>query len=281
MTSYLFTPAHVERLTSRAHERGADVVLLDLEDAVPPAQKAQARAGLSGVVAGLKGARVAVRVNAPLGEMVRDIEAAVQAGVETIMLPKVASAALPALVAQHLAACEAEAGQSPGKLALIALIESAEGVLNAPNIARVPRVTALALGPEDLCADLGIAPSVESLTAPAQQLIWAAKAAGISALGLPDSIAIVQDASRFEASVALGQRLGFDGVLCIHPAQVSAVNRLYGPAPEAVAAARRLVAAYQAAGGGAILFEGRMVDAPIVAQALTLLRRNPDQTVPA
>lgn len=283
--SYLFTPAHQERLLARAHERGADVVLLDLEDSVPPGHKPGARAGLAQTVAALaaKGARVAVRVNAGLGDLARDIEAACLPGVETLMVPKVASPDFLRLVAGHLAACEAEAGLSR-PIDLIALIESAEGLLNAAAIARAPRLTALAFGTEDFSADCGISPTPETLTTPAQQLIWAARAAGIAALGLPASIADVTDTARFESHAALGQRLGFDGVLCIHPRQVEIVNRLYSPAPEALEEARRIVAAYEAAlakGQGAVLLDGKMIDPPVVARALTLLRRNPGHTAPA
>lgn len=275
--SYLFTPAHQPRLVARAHERGADVVLLDLEDSVPAARKAEARAGLPAAVAALAshGARVAVRVNAGLGDLARDIEAAALPGVEALMVPKVASAEVLRLVADHLTSCE-PAGQPP--IGLIALIEIAEGLLHAPAIARAPRVTALAFGTEDFSADCGFDPTPETLTHPAQHLIWAARAAGVSALGLPGSIADVADAERFAAAAALGQRLGFDGALCIHPRQVEIVNRIFTPSDAALEHARRLVAASAAAeaeGRGAVLFEGRMVDPPIVARAVRLLRQSP------
>lgn len=283
--SYLFTPAHQDRLLARAHERGAEVVLLDLEDSVPPAEKPRARAGLAEAVAGLtaKGARVAVRVNAGLGDLARDIEAACLPGVESLMVPKVASPDLLRLVADHLASCEA-AARLVHSIGLIALIESAEGLLNAPRIARARRLTALAFGTEDFSADCGISPTPETLAAPAQQLIWAARAAGIAALGLPASIADVADTARFEAHVALGQRLGFDGVLCIHPRQVEIVNRLYIPTHEALAEARRIVAAFEGAtanGQGAVMLDGAMIDPPVVARALRLLRQSPGHKDPA
>lgn len=285
--SYLFTPAHQPRLLARAHQRGADVVLLDLEDSVPQAEKPAARAGLADAVGGLvgRGARVALRVNAPLADCVRDIEAACLPGVEAVMLPKTTSADQIRLIAAHLATCEAAAGLAPGAITLIALIESAEGLLNAAPIAKAtPRLAALAFGPEDFSLDCGLVPCPETLGAPAQALVLAARAAGIGALGLPDSIAEVAEIDRFAASARLARRMGFDGVLCIHPAQVAAVNAAFAPAPEELDHARRVIAAAEAAaasGAGAALLDGRMIDPPVVARALRLLRQNPGHKAPA
>lgn len=285
MTSYLFTPVHQDRLVARAHDRGADVVLLDLEDSVPPAEKPRARVVLPDAVAALaaRGARVAVRVNGGLGDLARDIEAACLPGVEALMVPKVAGPESLQLVGDHLDRCRADAGLHR-PIGLIALIETAGGLLQASRIARAPRLTALAFGTEDFSADCGHAPSPETLAQLAQQLIWTARAAGIAALGLPASIADVADIASFERHAALGQRLGFDGVLCIHPRQVEVVNRLYTPSPDAVAAAQRIVVAHEAAeraGQGAVLVNGRMVDPPVVARALRLLRRKPARKDPA
>lgn len=282
--SYLFTPAHQPRLLARAHARGADVVLLDLEDSVPQAEKPGARAGLAAVVAGLlaNGARVALRINAPLADAVRDIEAAARLpGLEAIMLPKVAHPAQIAPLAAHLAACR---GGLAGDIGLIALIESAEGVLNAAAIAHAPGVVALAFGPEDFSADCGMVPAVETLFAPAQGIVLAARAAGIGALGLPDSLAEVADTDRFATAARLARRMGFDGVLCIHPAQVAAVNAAFAASAAELDHARRVVvAARQAAaeGAGAILLDGRMIDPPVVARALRLLHQNPGHKAPA
>lgn len=285
--SYLFTPAHQQRLLARAHERGADVVLLDLEDSVPPDQKPGARAGLPKVVAELaaKDARVAVRVNAGLGDLVRDVEAACLPGVEALMLPKVITPDILLLVADHLTACEAGAGLPTGRIGLVALIETAEGLLNAPRITKsTPRLTALAFGTEDFSADCGFAPAPETLSVPAQHLIWAARAAGIAALGLPGSIADVADMGRFAETVRQGRQLGFDGVLCIHPRQVEVVNRIFTPDPADLEHARRVAAAYQGAaetGQGAVLLDGQMIDPPVVARALRLLRQSPGHTARA
>lgn len=284
--SYLFIPAHQQRLLARAHERAADVILLDLEDSVPAGQKSIARSSLAATVAGLaaKGVRIAVRVNAGLGDLARDIEAACLPAVEALMIPKVAHGETLRLVADHLTVCERNAGLEPGAIGLIALIETAEGLLNAALIARAPRLTALAFGTEDFSTDCGFAPTPETLAVPAQALVWAARAAGVAVLGLPGSIADVADAARFESHAALGQRLGFAGVLCIHPRQVDIVNRLYTADPTALEQARRIVAASDAAearGMGAALLDGKMIDPPVVARALRLLRQNPGQTDPA
>lgn len=280
--SYLFTPAHQERLLTRAHERGADVVLLDLEDSVPPDKKSVARSGLAQAVAGLvaHGVQVAVRVNSGLSELARDIEAVCLPGVQAVMVPKVANPDRLRLIAEALTLREAQAGLAR-PIALIALVETAEGLLNAPMIARAPRLSALAFGTEDFSADLGISPTPEALAAYAQQLILAAKAAGVPALGLPGSIADVADIARFHDVATLGQRLGFEGALCVHPRQVEIVNRLYNPSVEALIYAARIIEAYEAAsvnGQGAVLLDGKMVDPPVVARALRLLRQSPGRT---
>lgn len=285
MTSYLFIPAHQDRLLARAHERGADVVILDLEDSVPPDQKPLARAGLAQAVAGLAahGTRIAVRVNSGLGDLAADVRAAALSGVEALMVPKVTSADRLRLIAEELALCEAQAGLSH-RIDMIALIETAEGLLNAPQIARAPRVAALAFGTEDFSADVGVSPTPETLAAPAQSLILAARSAGIATIGLPGSLADVADIARFESAAALGQRLGFDGALCIHPRQVEVVNRLFTPTPEALGEARRIVAAYETAsqsGHGAVLLDGKMIDPPIVARALRLLHQSRGRKDPA
>lgn len=284
--SYLFTPAHQPRLLARAHTRGADVVLLDLEDSVPLPEKAAARAGLAAAVAGLvaHGARVAVRVNAPLGLCIRDIEAACLPGVEAVMVPKATSAGQITALAAHLRDSLHSAALPADQIAIIALVESAAGLQAAAAIARAPQVAALAFGPEDFSADCGLVPGPDTLAVPAQALVLAARAAGIGVLGLPDSLAEVADIDRFATAAGLARRMGFDGVLCIHPAQVAAVNAAFALSEADLLQAQQIVQAAEAAaatGAGAILLNGRMIDPPVVARALRLLRQNQGQTAPA
>ena len=267
-------------------ERGADVVLLDLEDSVPLPEKAAARAGLAAAVAGLvaHGARVVVRVNAPLGLCIRDIEAACLPGVEAVMVPKATSAGQITALAAHLRDSLHSAALPADQIAIIALVESAAGLQAAAAIARAPQVAALAFGPEDFSADCGLVPGPDTLAVPAQALVLAARAAGIGVLGLPDSLAEVVDIDRFATAAGLARRMGFDGVLCIHPAQVAAVNAAFALSEADLLQAQQIVQAAEAAaatGAGAILLNGRMIDPPVVARALRLLRQNQGQTAPA
>lgn len=285
--SYLFTPAHQDRLLARAHERGADVVLLDLEDSVPSDQKQAARDGLAAAVATLSahGARIAIRINSALGHLARDVESACLAGVEALMLPKVENPSLLSMVADHLTAGEAAAGLPQGTIGLIALIETAQGLINAPDIARATtRLTALAFGTEDFSADCGFEPSIQTLSVPAQHLVWAARSAGLSVIGLPGSIADVAEIDRFADAARHGRQLGFDGVMCIHPKQVTVVNQIFTPTAEALEKARRITDAYDQAaqqGQGAVLLDGKMIDPPVVARAVRLLRQSRGQKSPA
>jgi citrate lyase subunit beta/citryl-CoA lyase len=168
--SLLYVPTHVEKFVASAHTRGSDVVILDLEDAVPPAEKARAR-GLVASAAervGQGGADVLVRINGPaLAD--DDIDAAVGPAVAGLYLPKVESADEVRRLSDRIAAAEARAGLDEGKTRLVALIESATGWLNmAPIAAASPRLVALSLGSEDFCADVGMEPSEETLMLPKQ-----------------------------------------------------------------------------------------------------------------
>ncbi len=276
--SYLFTPAHRPELIARAHERGADAILLDLEDSVPRDQKQAARYGLAEAVSMLtnRAVPVVIRVNADLGECVRDLEAAIQPGVDAIMLPKVIGADHLHLVADYLLMLERQARLPEGQIKLIALIETAQGLMNAACIAKAtPRLTALAFGTEDFSTDCGHAPSVEALKGPAQSLIHAAKAGGLQAIGLPGSIAELHDMDSFRACVDLGRAIGFDAVLCIHPRQVEIVDAVFTPSVSEIEQATRVVEAFGRAtkqGLGAVMLEGKMIDPPIVARAQSMLQ---------
>jgi citrate lyase subunit beta/citryl-CoA lyase len=154
-------------------------------------------------------------------------------------------------------------------------------LLQAADIATAtPRLTALALGGEDFSADCGFQPTAETLALPCQQLVLAARAAGVEAIGLPGSIAEIDDMDKFACSVRKARACGLDGVLCVHPQQVEAVNAVFAPTSEELARAERMVSAFEAAqreGTGAILLDGKMIDPPVVERARAMLRHNPRQ----
>lgn len=279
--SYLFVPAHEARLVRRAHERGADAVLLDLEDSVPAAQKQAARAALPDAVAHLAGhgVIVLVRINAGLGDCVRDIEVACRDGVQALVLSKVSGADHIRAVGRYMSECERVAGLSEGAIGLVGLIETADALLKAREIAGASaRVTAVALGGEDFSTHCGFLPTAETLTHPCQQLVFAARAAGVQAIGVPGSVADIRDIDSFDDAARLARRLGMDAVLCVHPRQVEVVNAAFRPSAEELVEAERILSAFEEAereGHGAIQLDGRMIDPPVVDRARAMLRRSP------
>lgn len=266
--SLLFVPGHQPERWGKALASGADGVVLDLEDAVPPADKDRARSTITqGWPAwdAATRARLVVRINPPgtaWGEA--DVAALGQCpGLGAVMLPKAESAATVArLVALGLA--------------VLPLVETAEGLAQLDTLARAPGVLRLALGHIDLQADLGLACGPdEAELAPAR---WALVLASRRA-GLPTPLDGVSTATREAAVVTQdtqrARRHGLGGKLCIHPAQVPLVHAALAPTPQQLDWARRVLFALEAAGGGAFQVDGQMVDAPVIALARQILAQAP------
>jgi citrate lyase subunit beta / citryl-CoA lyase len=277
--SMLFVPAHVERFVARAHQRGADAYILDLEDSVPPEQKAAARQALA---AGARqvcqsGGAALVRVNHPPELLFDDIEAAVLPEVQALVLPKVDGVVLLHEVAARLDRLETARGIEPGRIRLIAQIEDVRALPHLDEIAAAsPRLLGMILGSEDFSASAGMAPVREALLWPNQQVAFACRRAGILPLGFPGSIADYADLGSFRDTIRLARQLGFVGAFCIHPDQVAVLNQEFVPAPAEADEARAVLAAYQAAlreGRAAASHKGRMIDPPVVARAEEILRR--------
>jgi citrate lyase subunit beta/citryl-CoA lyase len=276
--SLLYVPATSERFIAKAHLRGADAVILDLEDAVAPGRKAEARAGLAAAVPAVaRGGDAAVRINRPLDQAVADIDAAVAAGADALVLTKLMGPEHLRLLEEVVEAAEARHGRTPRAVRLIGLVETLAAVplLGAIAVAN-PRLVALGAGREDLAAELEAEPGTLPLQQIAIATLMAARAAGILPLGSLAPFAGLEDLEAYRAGLARSRAMGFACASCIHPAQVAVINEEYGARPEEVARARRLVQAFEAAlaeGRGAVAFEGAMVDLPIVERARALLRR--------
>lgn len=279
--SLLYVPVTEQRFVDKAHERGADAIILDLEDAVAPDRKADARAMLAGAVpiAGKGGADVLVRVNRPLGLALPDINAAVAAGADALIVTKIMGADHVRLLAEVVAEAEAAARRAPGIVRLVALVETAAALAHANAIAAAhPRLVALGVGGEDLATDLGGEPTPDTLDLPKRMGMIAARAAGILPLGFIGSVAGIKDMESYRQMLRRSRGLGFACASCVHPSQVPIVNEEYGARPEDVARARRMVAAFDAAlaeGRGAVMFDGDMIDIPIVERAKRLIARGP------
>lgn len=277
--SLMFVPVTVEKFVRTAAERGADAIILDLEDAVAPSQKAHARTLISGAIPHVarNGADVVVRVNRPWRLLVRDLEAAVIPGVAALALTKVDSPEHVLAVAAIVEELEAERGLPAGSVKFLALVESAAGFFRLEAIARAhPRIVALSLGSEDFAADVGMQADPEGLFLPKQVTVFAARAAGVLPMGFVGSIADFRDQEAFRAIVRRSRRLGFVCASAIHPLQVPVLNEAFSPDPAEVERAERMIAAYDAAyarGLGAVQFEGAMIDVPVVERARTVVRR--------
>jgi citrate lyase subunit beta/citryl-CoA lyase len=278
--SMLFVPVTVAKFVARAAERGADALILDLEDSVPVAEKQRGREALQQAAAevGRNGADVVVRINRPWRQALSDIEAAVSPRVQALMLTKVDSADHVRMIAETVDELEAERAMTPGSTKLVALVETASAFFRLEEIARAhPRLVALTLGAEDFALSVGMLPEAEGLLFPKQQMIFAARAAGILPLGFGGTVADFRDLDAFRATIRRSRRLGFSGASCIHPAQVAILNEEYRPSAEDVARAERAVAAYDAAiaaGIGAIELDGKMIDVPVVERAKHVLAQH-------
>ncbi|MGB3335871.1 MAG: CoA ester lyase [Devosia sp.] len=267
MRSLLYVPAHSEKFVSKAHERGADAIILDLEDAVAPEHKAAARAGLSKSVAAVRqgGAKVFVRVNA--GEEA-DAVAACRADADGLVIPKVRQPGELEALAGALDDIETEMGRPA--LAFIALIEDPGAVLNAAVIARAPRLIAMGLGGEDLALALGALPTPAVLQLPKLLVHYAAKAQGLMSLGLLRSTADYSDLDAIKVAAQEAREHGFDGATCIHPSIVPVLNAGFSPSPAELDWARRVLAMAEQH-TGAFAVDGKMVDAPVIARARSIV----------
>lgn len=280
--SLLFVPVTSERFLSKAHERGADAIILDLEDSILPAHKADARAALAAAVPRVarggpgRGADVVVRINRPLDLAVADIAASVMPEVAALMLPKVMGPEHVRLLAELVTAREEALGMPIGHTRFLALIESPAALPHLFAIAAEPRMAGMSVGGEDMATELGATPSADSMYVFAMQGLAAARAAGILPMGSMGQLAQIDDLESYRAGLRRGKALGFTTAACIHPAHVPIINEEYGASAAELDRARRLLKAFDAAvaeGAGAVAFEGSMIDLPVVIRARRLLER--------
>ncbi|QWC19974.1 CoA ester lyase [Halorubrum sp. 2020YC2] len=286
--SLLFSPGDSPDLMRKAPGAGADVICFDLEDAVAPARKDEARAAVREVLSDPAfdpDAEVCVRltVESPAADLdgVLGGDAGGESGAESetddvrldaVMLPKVEA---PGRVADAAALC-AERGRDP---AVFALVETAAGVLSAQSIAAADPTDALAFGAEDLAADVGATRTDEGTEVlyAREHVVLAASAADVDAL---DTVYTdFSDDAGLREDAAFARRLGYDGKLAIHPAQVAPITEAFTPDPADVEWAETVLDARgEAEREGRAVFEvdGEMIDAPLIAQAERILDRAPD-----
>ena len=278
--SMMFVPVNVEKFVDSAHTRGADAIILDLEDSILPKDKEHARTLVAAAAPKVarSGADVLVRINRPWRLCLRDLEAVVSKEICALMLPKAESADHVRMVAEVLDELEAERGLPPGHTRLVPMIESAAAFFRAQEVAAAhARVVALNLGAEDFALSVGMVPEAEGLFYPKQQIVIAARAAGVLPLGFLGTVADFKDLDAFRGTIRRSRRLGFMGASVIHPSQIAILNEEFRPSPEEVAQARKVVTAFEAAAGGnqgAIQVDGKMVDIPVVERCRATLARH-------
>jgi citrate lyase subunit beta / citryl-CoA lyase len=277
--SLLYVPVNVEKFVEKAHTRGADVLQLDLEDAVPPAEKEKARTLVEKNAARVRrgGADVVVRINQPLSLAVRDIEASICPDVDGIAITKADSGSHVKLLDQLVSELELKRGMKVGHTKFLTMIETADAFSRIDEIPRAsPRTVGMLIGGEDFALDLNAQPDDDVLLAPKARMIIAARAAGVMPLGFIGTVADFSDWEKFRLMVRRARRFGFDGAGCIHPGQVKIVNEEYTPSEAEVAYARKVIQLdkeAQAAGRGSFQIDGKMIDIPVVVRAEKLIRR--------
>ncbi|MGZ0188077.1 MAG: HpcH/HpaI aldolase/citrate lyase family protein [Alphaproteobacteria bacterium] len=275
--SMMFVPTVNEKFIEKAPGAGADAVILDLEDSIAASEKDRAREAVADVAKRLanQGLDVTVRINRPWRLAAKDIEAAVTPDVTALLLPMTDTAAHVREVANVVTEIEVEKGMTVGHTFLCPLIETAEGYLNAREIAFAsPRMMSLSLGSEDFALSMGTVTDTDILLGYKQHIVACARAAGIAPMGFIGSIAEFRDIEKLQGMMTLSKRAGFRGASCIHPNQVKVANATFGPSDAEVEEARKIITAYDEAlarGEGAITVDGKMVDVPVADRMRAIL----------
>jgi citrate lyase beta subunit len=257
--SLLFAPANRPAIHDKALASAADIVCLDLEDAVPPADKATARQTATGFLSDPPGPERVVRINGlRSADGLRDILALLGAGPTggTIFLPKVATADEVRIADELITeACV------PLKIAV--LIESLEGLQNVVAILQAsPRISFAMFGAVDYAAELGVDVAPEPLFHARTTLVHAAKLAGVDVLDVPCLSFRDEDAVAAEALAAAA--LGFTGKATLHPSNLSVINNTFSPSDEAVAYAQKVVALFEASPNGLAVLDGKLIEKPVI-----------------
>jgi citrate lyase subunit beta / citryl-CoA lyase len=278
MRTLLFVPAQRESMVEKAATIPADVIVLDLEDAVPPNEKEAARGRIRSSIEALKaaGKTVHVRINhLDTGLTKSDLTAAIGPGLDGLLFPKAQGAAQIRELDVMIRERELHSNVRPGTIVLIPIIETARAVLRCEEIASAStRIAGLALGGEDYAADLGVprTPDATEFEYVRRVIVHCAIAYGLQPLDaiytrLHDEAGLLADA-RYAHSV------GMKGKYVVHPDQVAAVNEVFSPTAQELESARKIVAAYDEAmkgGIGVIDVDGHLVDVPVANRARDLI----------
>ena len=274
--SFLHLPANSERKRTKAYLGAADVVVLDLEDALALSEKEEGREAVRQFLRQPPPKPTVVRVNAMSTEYCfSDLEAAVSVHSQGIILPKVERGEDVRAVSWILSQIERQAGVADGATRLMPIIETAQGLVACAEIAAAsPRVAQLAFGMIDLATNMGCDPtSAIALNHARFTIATASAAAGLTG-PLDTAYPDIKDIDGLRNACLVARSLGFSGKGCIHPDQLAPVNDAFAPSEVEIASAQKVVEAFAAAeqqGLAAIVVDGKMVDYPVVARARALL----------
>lgn len=279
MRSVLYVPGNNEKMVGKASTFPADIVTLDLEDSVPPAEKPRAREIVAASLkeAGRGGAAVYVRLNNWETLMTNDdLEAVILEGLTGVTLAKCGRPDDVKRLDWKLEELELRRGLAPGSIEVSLLLETAKGIINAyPSCIASPRVVSAIFGAVDYTKDMRVklTSEGEEQKYARRHMAVAARAAGVVAIDAP--FVAFQDMEAFEANVRDGRQMGYEGRMIIHPSQVEVCNRMYAPDPNDVAWAEGVVEAFErdaiAEGKAAISYNGKMVDTPVYLNAKDIL----------
>jgi citrate lyase beta subunit len=278
--SLLFVPGDSQRKIEKAAALGADVVCLDMEDGVAPAQKQAARDSIRQALQAVSFGRSErmIRVNAyGSGWEVEDLSLTIEGRPDSVLIPKVESAEAVQWLDAALTAAERAHGWPAGGLEMLAMVETARGIVNLKEIAGAsPRLTALIFGAEDLAGDIGAVRTREGWEVfyARSAVVTHAAAFGLQAL---DMVFVdYHDTDGLRRECRQGAEMGYSGKQLIHPNQIAPANEAFTPSEAAIAHARRVVEVYEqnkAAGFGAFALDGKMVDMPVVKAAQQVLAK--------
>ena len=280
--SSLIFPVNVARFVEKAYTRGADCIVMDLEDSVPPSEKEAARALVKEAipVVGKGGGDVAVRINRPPDQAKLDLEASVWPGLTCVALPKVESAEELRARADIITALEQKRGIPEGTVQIAVAVETALGVVRAYEIASAnPRTVSIGVGAEDLTQEMGVQTSAEGseLWYARSKVLTDAYAAGVQPMGLVgvEPFTWREPEKAYDAAVN-SRRLGYKGAQSIHPAPIPYINEGFSVPKEEEEQMRRALDAFEEGlrkGTASVNVDGRMIDIASAERCRRILER--------
>jgi citrate lyase subunit beta/citryl-CoA lyase len=280
--STLIFPINVPRFLEKAYSRGADCIVMDLEDSVPPTEKESARTLVKEAipVVGKGGGDVAVRINRPMSQAKLDLEASIWPGLTCVALPKVESAEEVRMRAGIITALERMRGIPEGTVQIAVAVETALGVVKAYEIAAAsPRTVSIGVGAEDLTQEMGVQTSAEGqeLWYARSKVLMDAYAAGVQPMGLVgvEPFTWRQPEKAYDAAVN-SRRLGYKGAQSIHPAPIPYLNRGFSVPPDEAEQMRRALDAFEEGlreGTASVNLDGRMIDIASAERCRRILER--------